>query len=122
MALEDAVHLAMALQADAVRPRDGAVLETAQQLVRHSPDAIMGAEVGPRDARALAELPAGSALTRREREVLALVCRRCTDPEIADSLFISPRTVNHHVANILGKLGAANRREASALAARHALV
>ena len=62
------------------------------------------------------------ALTRREQEILALLCQRLTDPEIAERLFISLRTVNHHVANILGKLGAANRREAAALAARAGLV
>jgi DNA-binding CsgD family transcriptional regulator len=55
-------------------------------------------------------------LTRREREVLALLCQRYTDPEIADMLFISPRTVNHHVGSILSKLGAANRRGARGIA------
>jgi DNA-binding CsgD family transcriptional regulator len=57
-------------------------------------------------------------LSAREREVLALLCQRLTDPEIAARLFISPRTVHRHVANLLAKLGAANRREAAALAAR----
>ncbi len=67
-------------------------------------------------------LPPSSGLTRREREVLALLCQRLTDPEIAARLFISPRTASSHVANLLGKLGAANRREAAGIAVRHQLV
>ncbi len=61
-------------------------------------------------------------LTFREQEVLALLCQRWTDPEIAAHLFISPKTVGKHVSNILGKLGASNRREAAAIAVRHTLV
>jgi DNA-binding CsgD family transcriptional regulator/tetratricopeptide (TPR) repeat protein len=61
-------------------------------------------------------------LTRREREVLGLLCQRLTDAEIADRFFLSRRTVEHHVSSILGKLGAANRRDAAAIAARLALV
>ena len=61
-------------------------------------------------------------LTRREREVLALLCLRLTDAEIAAQLFLSTRTINSHVAHILAKLGAANRREAAAVAMRLALV
>jgi DNA-binding CsgD family transcriptional regulator len=56
-------------------------------------------------------------LTRREQEVLSLLAQRLTDPEIVDSLSISTRTAKTHVANILGKLGAANRREAVRIAA-----
>jgi DNA-binding CsgD family transcriptional regulator len=60
-------------------------------------------------------------LTAREVEVLRLLAQRRTDREIADELFISPKTAGFHVANILGKLGVANRREAAALAEREGL-
>ena len=65
---------------------------------------------------------AASALTRREREVLALLCQRLTDPEIAEALFISRNTASRHAANIFAKLGVSGRREAAALAVRQALV
>jgi non-specific serine/threonine protein kinase len=60
-------------------------------------------------------------LTQREREVLALVSQRLTDAEIGERLFISRRTVSTHVANILAKLGANNRREAAVLAVQQVL-
>jgi DNA-binding NarL/FixJ family response regulator len=69
-----------------------------------------------------AERLVGADLTRREREILALLAQRFTDPEIAEQLYISRKTASNHVANILSKLGATNRREAAATAARHALV
>jgi predicted ATPase/DNA-binding CsgD family transcriptional regulator len=64
----------------------------------------------------------GPGLSQRELQVLELLCQRLTDAEIAAALFISPKTVGHHVGHILGKLGAANRREAAAMAARQQLV
>ena len=70
----------------------------------------------------VAQTETGAVLSIREREVLALLCQRLTDPEIAARLFLSPRTINRHVANILAKLNASNRREAAALAARLGLV
>ena len=50
-------------------------------------------------------------LTRREVEVLTLVGRGRSDQEIADELFISPKTASVHVSNIKGKLGVESRLE-----------
>lgn len=55
------------------------------------------------------------ALSRREREVLRLVAAGHTNPQIADALYISRKTAEHHVSNILAKLGVATRTEAAAL-------
>jgi DNA-binding CsgD family transcriptional regulator len=57
-------------------------------------------------------------LTKREEEVLRLLCQRLSDAEIAAELFLSPRTASNHVTRVLNKLGVANRREAAALAVR----
>lgn len=60
-------------------------------------------------------------LTRREREVLILLCKRMTDSEIAQALYISPRTASGHVASTLRKLKVTNRRDAAVIAARSGL-
>ena len=53
-----------------------------------------------------------SDLMPREREVLELLTDFHTDQEIADTLVLSVRTVESHVAHMLQRRGAANRREA----------
>jgi len=64
----------------------------------------------------------GEDLTRREREVLKLLVKGLTNPEIADHLTVSRSTAKAHVSNILSKLGVSNRGEAIALAIEHKIV
>jgi DNA-binding CsgD family transcriptional regulator/tetratricopeptide (TPR) repeat protein len=57
-------------------------------------------------------------LTKREREILGLLRADLTNVEIAERLFISPKTVDHHVSAVLGKLGVQSRKAAVAHATR----
>jgi DNA-binding CsgD family transcriptional regulator len=59
-------------------------------------------------------------LSRREREVVPLLAAGLSNAEIAKQLFITPKTVEHHVTNILGRLGLHTRTEIAAWAHRTA--
>ncbi len=58
-------------------------------------------------------------LTRRELQVLALVAEGRTNSEIAATLFLSEKTVAHHITAIFEKVGVSNRVEAATYAVRH---
>ncbi|HYY33279.1 MAG TPA: response regulator transcription factor [Gaiellaceae bacterium] len=62
------------------------------------------------------------ALTRREREILALVAEGHSNRDLARMLWVTEQTVKFHLSNIYRKLDVANRTEASRWAHRHGLV
>jgi HD-GYP domain-containing protein (c-di-GMP phosphodiesterase class II) len=64
--------------------------------------------------------PAG--LTRREVDVLRLAARGHTTREIADRLYISPKTADHHIQHIYGKIGTSTRAGAALWAMQHSVV
>ena len=115
-----------ALQAGAI----GYLLKDTQgsELVGAVRTAFAGAPVlSPDVTRALVSAlntpPApGGDLSERELAVLRLMVMGLSNEQIAEQLYISRNTVRHHVHNILGKLGAANRTEAVALAMQHKLI
>ncbi|HSD80160.1 MAG TPA: response regulator transcription factor [Solirubrobacteraceae bacterium] len=123
-------------QAEALLTRSAPRGEAAQPLRdAHAVAAEIGAEPLLREIVALAQRaritlaraapapPAAAAgaalgLTPRELDVLRLLALGRTNPEIAGTLFVSPKTVSTHVTSILRKLGAHTRGEAVAKARR----
>lgn len=66
--------------------------------------------------------PVSRILTRREDEILRLLVEGHSNPEIADALFISAKTVRNHVTNIFAKFGVKSRTAAATFALRNDLL
>jgi len=91
---------------------------TAGRLDGYIVEATLGA-AGHRTAR---PPDAAAGLTRREVEVLRLVARGESNKQIAQALFISPKTVGNHIEHIYTKIHASNRAMASLFAVQHGLL
>ncbi len=101
---------------DAVRTLDDLGAQLAADAVRRRMREL-GVKAIPRGPRpATRAAPAG--LTPREREVLALLSEGLPDREISQRLYISERTVHHHVSAVLSKIGVSSRTAAAREAAR----
>ncbi|MDP8929638.1 MAG: AAA family ATPase [Actinomycetota bacterium] len=73
---------------------------------------VLGEDIERRLGRGAARQGVAGGLTRREQEVLRFVAEGLTNREVAQELFLSPRTVDMHVRNLLAKLGCRTRTEA----------
>jgi DNA-binding CsgD family transcriptional regulator len=121
---ETALALADADDDDALRR----ALAELQRLGARPAAAIVARRLRERGARALPRGPRPATrknpanLTARELEVLALVAQGLRNAQIAERLFLAPKTVDSHVSAILRKLGVPTRGQASAEAVRLGLV
>lgn len=89
----------------------------------HATNAVLAAAGhGPPAATAPRRAPNPGGLSRRELDVLDLAARGLTTKEIADQLFISPKTADHHIQHIYDKIGVSTRAAAALWAMQHAVV
>ena len=126
------LRMAEARLAAGDRDNAAGTLREAHAIAERLGAAPIAADAAALARRARISLTAGSAperedelarlgLTGREREILLLVAAGHTNREIAEALFISPKTAGVHVSNILAKLGVTGRVEAAAVAHRSGL-
>jgi DNA-binding CsgD family transcriptional regulator len=96
-----------------------------EDAIAHTREVSLAVPSVVRPLRVIANLeggPSAVTLTPREHEILAMLCQRLTNAEIAGQLYLSRRTIEDHISRLLGKLGVANRREAAAAAVQLGLV
>jgi HD-GYP domain-containing protein (c-di-GMP phosphodiesterase class II) len=85
-------------------------------------DAVLTAAGHQRATVATPRTPAPGGLSRREVEVLRLAAKGLTTREIADRLFISPKTADHHIQHVYTKINVSTRAAAALWAMEHELV
>jgi DNA-binding NarL/FixJ family response regulator len=90
----------------------------AAPMARRIAEDLRARGVRVRSERGSTTSPNPGRLSEREVEVLRLVAAGFTNPQIAATLYISRKTAEHHVSNILTKLGVGSRTEAAAASVR----
>jgi DNA-binding CsgD family transcriptional regulator/tetratricopeptide (TPR) repeat protein len=118
LALADTGEPELALEALEVLDGLGAVPAASKLRTKLRRDGVTGVPRGPRQATRAH--PAG--LTPRQVDVLALVAEGLSNAEIAERLFVSPKTVDHHVSAVLRKLEVSSREQAAAVAEERRLL
>ena len=81
----------------------------------------MGAAATPSGPEPAAVAPPPDGLTQREAEILGLIARGLTNPEIAARLFLSNHTIKTHISRIFAKTGSRDRAAAIGYAHRHGI-
>jgi DNA-binding NarL/FixJ family response regulator len=126
--LSESIHIKRMLEAGA----SGYVLKTIEkeELIRVIRKVMIGekqfsAEVTSQLINNFSGNPAPGSpevLTKREKEILALIAKGLTDKEIAEKVFLSPLTIITHRKNILSKLGLKNKVELTRFAIEHNII
>jgi NarL family two-component system response regulator LiaR len=111
---DDLSDLAEAIRL-AARGESSLAPTVARELVKRLRELETGRRLSVRDT-------CPSVLTGREQQVLTLLAQGRNNATIGQELFLSASTVKHHVARILGKLGATTRAQAAAQAARFGML
>lgn len=81
---------------------------------------VLRSQVSPRSPKI--HISGSNPISEREREVLRLVCQQNTTQEIADKLFISPKTVESHKSNLIIKTGVKNTAGLVIYAVQHGII
>ena len=117
----DAVRILEPARRSAVRLGARPLVDEIDGLARRARLDLATEPVGEPASPATPSPSASLGLTERELEVLGLIAAGMTNRQIAEVLFISPKTAGAHVSNIIGKLGVSGRVEAATIAERMGL-